>query len=149
MSLTWAHWIVVSTTAAAVIACVLLHYEVLRFISAKLPRTLPQRRRAVVGVILGLLAVHIAEIWIFAGCYYLLLQAEGFGELIGLASVTLLDCAYYSAVVFTTLGFGDIIPSGHIRFVTGTEAIAGLTFITWSASFTFVTMSQAWGDFSR
>ena len=29
---------------------------------------------------------------------------------------------------------------GPIRFVTGTESIAGLTLITWSASFTFMEM---------
>ena len=33
-----------------------------------------------------------------------------------------------------------------LRFITGTEAIAGLTFITWSASYTFMEMLKIWGD---
>jgi len=32
------------------------------------------------------------------------------------------------------------------RFMTSTEAIAGLTFITWSASYTFIEMLKIWGD---
>ena len=35
------------------------------------------------------------------------------------------------------------IPIGPIRFVTGTQSIAGLTLITWSASCTFIEMTQA------
>jgi hypothetical protein len=46
--------------------------------------------------------------------------------------------------VFTTLGFGDILPEGPIRFMTGVEAVSGLTFITWSASFTFLEMLKTW-----
>jgi len=33
-----------------------------------------------------------------------------------------------------------------LRFMTGTEAIAGLTFITWSASYTFMEMLKIWGN---
>ena len=38
---------------------------------------------------------------------------------------TLSDCGYYSFVTYTTLGFGDIIPHGPIRFLTGMEALTG------------------------
>jgi len=46
--------------------------------------------------------------------------------------------------VFTTLGFGDVIPYGAIRFMTGMEALTGLVLITWSASFAFIEMQRHW-----
>jgi hypothetical protein len=54
------------------------------------------------------------------------------------------DCIYYSASVYTTVGFGDIYPVGAIRTMTGTEGLTGLTMITWSASYTFVEMLDTW-----
>ena len=94
-------------------------------------------------MVLGILMLHMMEIWIFAGAYLVLLLEGDFGGLTGLPGDGFLDLVYYSATVFTTLGFGDIVPYGPIRFVTGTQSVAGLTLITWSASFTFVEMSRA------
>lgn len=142
------YWVTTLVTAAAVIACVVLHYETLRFISKRLPLPNDRHRSRIVTLILSLLALHIAEIWIFGSGYFLLLSFGDNGALSGNGAMSLLDCVYYSATVFTTLGFGDIIPSGAIRFMTGTESIAGLTFITWSASFTFLVMQKSW-DFTR
>lgn len=137
-------WIVVCVTVVAVVLCVALHYEALRLIADFLPKPKHHERRRIVFLILCLLVVHSVEIWIFGTAYYTLLQIGGIGELIGMDPVNIFNCVYYSAVVFSTLGFGDIVPIGAIRFLTGMEAIAGLTFITWSASYTFVDMSETW-----
>jgi hypothetical protein len=56
----------------------------------------------------------------------------------------LLDSVYFSAVCYTTLGLGDIVPTGAIRFLVGTESLTGFVLITWSASFTFVEMERYW-----
>ena len=138
-------WIVVGVTTIAVVVCVALHYEALRMISGLLPPSKERHRRRIVYLILWLLFVHSVEIWVFGASYYgLLLRIGGIGELVGMEPVSIFNCVYYSAVVFSTLGFGDIVPVGAIRSLTGMEAIAGLTFITWSASFTFVEMSKSW-----
>jgi hypothetical protein len=42
------------------------------------------------------------------------------------------------------VGFGDLVPHGAIRFMTGMEALTGLVMITWSASFTFLEMQRDW-----
>ena len=93
-----------------------------------------------------LLALRVIEVWVFGGAYYFLLRFEGFGELMGAPSASLVDCVYYSATVYTTVGFGDVYPVGAIRTMTGTEGIVGLTMITWSASYTFVEMLKTWDD---
>ncbi|MGI9271989.1 MAG: potassium channel family protein [Woeseiaceae bacterium] len=141
-----AYWITGLVTAIAVVVCVLLHYEGLRLLSDKLPTPRHYHRRRIIFLILSLLLLHVIEVWIFGGAYYLLLSFEGFGELVGADGPTFLDCIYYSASVFTTVGFGDIYPVGAIRTMTGTEGITGLTMITWSASFTFVEMLKTWND---
>lgn len=54
------------------------------------------------------------------------------------------DCVYLSFITFTTVGYGDVVPRGMIRYLTGIEALAGLILITWSASFLFIEMQKYW-----
>jgi len=70
----------------------------------------------------------------------------GFGTLTGSFNSGLMDCAYFSFVSFTTLGFGDIVATGDIRFLAGLEALTGLVLITWTASFMFIEMQKQWKD---
>ena len=53
---------------------------------------------------------------------HLVLNAQaGFGENL----LTFLACLYYSVVTFTTLGYGEITPSGFVRAIAATEAFIG------------------------
>jgi hypothetical protein len=47
-------------------------------------------------------------------------------------------------VCYTTLGLGDVVPTGAVRFLAGVEALSGFVLITWSASFTFLEMERFW-----
>lgn len=138
------HAVVVLVTVAVVIACVLLHLSVLSWITDRLPAGAQIGRWRIAAAITLILALHVAEIWLFGiGCW-LVLQLDGTGQIAGAPAPGLLDYVYYSAVVYTTLGFGDMVPGGAIRFMTGTEALSGLVLITWSASFAFVNMERYW-----
>ena len=122
-----------------------LHYEVLRACIRFLPSVSHQRRRRVVILIFVILITHAAEIWLFAFGYYGLLRFEPFGAIAGdVEIVDLIDHAYFSGMVYTTVGFGDVVPVGPIRFMAGMEALTGLVMITWSASFTFLEMQRDW-----
>lgn len=57
-----------------------------------------------------------------------------------------LDFVYLYATTYTTVGYGDLSPSGHLRFLFGTEALTRLMLITWSASLTFIEMQAHWRD---
>ena len=112
--------------------------------STLIPRLkLKHRYRIVLGVF-GALIAHTVEIWIFAVCYYYMHHAEGWGQLEGNFSGTLLDCGYFSVTTFTTLGFGDIQPIGDLRYLTGMESLTGLVLITWTASFLYFEMQRFW-----
>ncbi len=127
-----------------VIACVVIHYETLYQLAKRLPAVhVSPRRRVLLGVLIILLA-HIAEIWLFALGYFAMIHLPGFGTLSGNIDLSLLDCSYFSFTTYTTLGFGDIEPSGYLRFLTGIESLTGLVMITWTASFLFLEMQKYW-----
>jgi hypothetical protein len=138
------NWVVALSTLGVIAAVIALHYEVLRGCIHFLPRLSHQRRRRVLLLILIILLTHTAAIWLFAFAYYLLLEHGGYGALAGASPAGLADYAYYSAMVYTTVGFGDVVPQGAIRFMSGLQALTGLVMITWSASFTFLEMQRDW-----
>lgn len=139
---------VVAITVVVVAVCVIIHYEVLSWLSRRLghfDHIEGFRRRRVLYGIFGVLSVHTAEIWIFGLAFYLMaIGSPLFGHIHGIAAGSLVDHVYFSAVTFTTVGFGDVIPAGPVRFLAGTEALAGFVLITWSASFTYLEMNRFW-----
>ena len=140
------YWITALVTAIVVVVSVLTHYEGLRFLSDRLPPPKHHQRRRIVILILSLLFMHVVEIWLFGGAYFVLLSFDNFGALEGAADANWFDCVYFSASVYTTVGFGDIVPIGPIRTMTGTEGITGLVLITWSASFALMEMLKNWNE---
>lgn len=91
-----------------------------------------------------LLLVHVAEIWIFSLAYFVLIHLVGAGHILGHDMANFFDYVYFSAVVYSTVGFGDLYPVGAVRFLAGTEALAGFVLLTWSASFVFLEMQRFW-----
>ena len=129
-----------------IVLATLVHFETLNLLDKWLPRIqFAHRFRLVIGV-LGTITAHIAEIWLFGFGYWGLIKTERFGILTGNVATpaTLFDCVYFSLVNYTTLGFGDILANGHLRFLAGLEALTGLVLITWSASFLFIEMRRFW-----
>ncbi len=121
-----------------------LHLTTLRWLSsgmATVPLTPTSRILAVVVV---LYALHFAEIAIYAAAFAAGRHWLALGSFSGEAMKTSLDYLYFSSVTYTSLGIGDIFPTGHLRFLTGVEALNGLLLIAWSASFLFTMMNQLW-----
>lgn len=147
-AVSYANWganlAVVGCTMAAVLLAVLLHYEGLNWVSRRISSVAYAKRRVVLYAVLALIGLHIAEIWLFGLGYHLLLLYPEAGRITGSISTNIFDHVYFSATVFTTVGFGDLSPQGPIRFMAGTEALTGFVLIGWSASFTYLEMEQIW-----
>lgn len=139
-----ARWVVIAATFVALSICVLLHYEVLAGLTRLLRRMRLRARRRMLVLIPCIMAAHAAEIWVFGITYAMLLRNPVYGAITGTAEVNLFDYVYFSGMVFSTVGFGDLVPVGHIRFLAGIEGLTGLVFITWSASFAFLEMQRFW-----
>jgi len=137
------HLIVLVIAGMVVTFSVVLHYEALRFLGRILGKYV-HKRIGMLLVMLGLLLAHILEIWVFALGYMILQHGAGLGYITGMEKGNLMDYVYYSSVVYTTIGFGDLLPVGAMRMLTAAEGLAGLALITWSASFTFLAMQRFW-----
>lgn len=129
---------------ALVSLCITVHYEALRALE-RLAQKFHRHRWMVMVTMYGLMLAHVIEIWIFGGGYYLAEHWLDVGSISAVSDVWF-DYVYYSAMVYTTVGFGDMVPYGGTRMITSTEALAGLGLITWSASFTFLQMQRLWRD---
>lgn len=138
------HLVVVITTFIAVVLAVLLHYESLWLISRQIERSHKPHRQRILGMAFGVLLTHVAEIWLFGMTGWWLTALNGIGALQGYDSFNLLDYIFFSAVTYTTVGYGDIYATGPVRFLYGTLALTGFVLITWSASFTFIEMQKHW-----
>lgn len=142
----WAAYaIVVIATLVAVVACVMVHYEGLAWMSRRLLRRhdANPRRKVLLGV-LGVLSLHVAELWLFGATFWGLGQLSGTGHVIGADPLGLLEAVYLATMAYTTVGFGDVSPVGAIRLLAGTCALTGFVMITWSASFLFLEMERYW-----
>ncbi len=51
---------------------------------------------------------------------------------------------YFSLTTYSSLGYGDVIPTGAIKLLAGTEALAGLLLIGWTAAYLYMTMERFW-----
>ena len=130
-----------------VLATIVIHYEVLFQLSKRLSLTkkITPSYKVLICVFTIFLA-HVVEIWLFGLGYYFSSQLDGIGNLFGKTANhgIILDYIYLSFVTYTTLGYGDLVASGYLRYLTGVEALVGLILITWSASFLFIEMGKYW-----
>jgi len=129
-----------------VVACILVHYEIMRLTADYLlPRVaiVPRRAHVVVGICACFVA-HTIEVWMFAGLYWLLAveTASGFADE---GRRAFLDYLYFSTESYTSLGFSDSRQlSNDLRLLAGIEAMIGLTLIAWTASFNYFMFEHYW-----
>jgi hypothetical protein len=123
---------------------VVIHYEFLYRFTLHIPKISISHRLRIVAGVFGALVAHALEIWVFAIAYYFINDSKMGGSLTGSFDGSLMDCGYFSFTVFTTLGFGDIQPSGDLRYLTGIESLTGLVLITWTASYLYIEMQRHW-----
>jgi hypothetical protein len=139
-----AYLLVIATTLLAVAICVLLQYEYLILLWRRLSVHPGHRRIKVLYAIFAVLVMHVLEIGIFALALWLLTAWPAVGRLGGEEAGGFFDYLYFSAVTFTTVGFGELWPIGAIRFLCAVQALTGFVLIAWSAAFTFLEMERFW-----
>lgn len=141
-------WPVWMSTVLVCGLCVWMHFETIRWLVVHMTGRVRSFRWAMLSTVFTLLVLHLAEIMLFGVVYYGLIGIWGqtIGAFDGAYDGTLGDTIYFSFAVYTTVGFGDITPTGPLRIIAGVEALVGLVLITWSASFTFLIMQGHWRE---
>jgi len=138
----------VLVTALVVGIVLVFHYEVIRLLNQWVVQRQGRLHEAVrdrpiiLTVMFILLFAHVVEIWLFGSAFHLLLGHGGYGDIIGYPEMNFLDSVYFSVTNYTTVGWGDLAPSGELRFLAGTESLVGFMMITWSASFGYLVMAR-------
>jgi hypothetical protein len=123
---------------------IIVHFETMTWLT-KLGRLAHWRTR--VGLLIGvftLFVAHSAEVWVFAGGLYVATEILQPGSLSGAFDGSARDYLYISLVNYTTLGYGEIVPTGHLRTICGFEALIGLLMMAWSAAFTVFRLTDRW-----
>ncbi len=135
---------VIALITSVITVAVIIHFEVLSSLSRLMPQMKIRYRFRIAIGIFGALVAHTLEVWMFTFAYYFMIKSGEFGQLVGVDNISLADCAYFSFITYTTLGYGDIVPIGNLRFLAGLEALTGLVMITWTASFMYYEMQKYW-----
>lgn len=81
------------------------------------------------------LLIHGVEIFGFGLLYHTLAQATQIGTVTGASSLE--DFVYFSAASYTSLGYGDLVPTGGVRIMAAAEALMGLIMIGWTTAYTY------------
>lgn len=147
------HFVAMSLISALVIfATWLSTYEILGKVWSVLPRLTVAPRLRVMFIGVPIFAAHILGIWLYGVVYFLVENYTAFGRIVGADRVygvsyqSFLDCLYFSAATYTSLGLGDLVPTADMRMLVGAEVLNGLVMIGWTISFTFLAMEKFWRE---
>lgn len=88
---------------------------------------------------LGIIFIHSAEIWLWA-FLYLYLDIE--------AVKNLETALYFSAVSFSTVGYGDVVLGIHDRLLGAMQAASGMILFGWSTAFIFEVLAITYNQFN-
>jgi hypothetical protein len=107
--------------------------------SIRNPSTIPEtglylnRVFRVGGVVLIMYLIAVAEVLIWAAAYLAFDVIEGSEKAI-----------YFSAVTFTTLGYGDVVLEGSRRILSSVEAINGIIMFGWSTAIVIAAVQRVY-----
>jgi hypothetical protein len=82
--------------------------------------------------------LHLLEISVWAWLYF---WTDAIGDL--------QSAFYFSAVTYTTTGYGDVVLPEEWRLVGGVEALTGILMCGWSTGFFFAVVSRLYGAQTR
>lgn len=86
---------------------------------------------AIAAVVLSVFMAHVVEIWIWAALYFFVAAFPNFEQAL-----------YFSTTAFTTVGFGDVMPTQDWRLLGAIEGANGFMLFGWSTAFTFEVLSK-------
>ena len=83
------------------------------------------------AIVLAVFMAHVVEIWIWATLYFFVKALPDFETAL-----------YFSTTAFTTVGFGNVMPTHEWQLLGAIEGANGFMLFGWSTAFTFEVLSQ-------
>jgi hypothetical protein len=127
-------------SAAMITLTVVIHMVgllgLMAFLQARSPRLRPFHSRLgqagfIILTVLGLVAIHGLEMWLYAALYMVLGVFTDMEEAL-----------YFSISTFTTVGFGELVIEGRWRILGALESFNGFLLIGWSTAFMVSVISR-------
>ena len=118
-------------------ACVAIHANGVARALRWLPRQIARNRRSTwlfIAIAGWMVLLHVAEVSAWAFVYF-----------VGRALQDLPTSLYFSAVTYTTTGYGDVVLPVQWRLVGAIEALTGILMCGWSTGFFFAAVSRVMG----
>ena len=97
------------------------------------------------GAFILVLVSHLLIAGLFAAGFYEAAEA-GLGGFKKHVMNDWMDYFYFSLINITTLGLGDVYPTGHLRALTGIESLTGFLLISCTAQFVYQATKGGEGD---
>ncbi|HEX4269448.1 MAG TPA: potassium channel family protein [Steroidobacteraceae bacterium] len=110
------------------------HYEAVRALLHRFQGRQMSRPR-LVRLLVTLVMIHGAEVGLYAGAYAFSADVLGMGGLTGEGTPGIIDFSYFAAETYSTLGYGDLVPTGGLRVMATVEALNGVLLLTLSGAF--------------
>ena len=121
-----------------------IFYEIIA-IALKIITKYHLRMRSLMFLLVAMIFfAHTTIIWLYAFVYWGMVHWLEFKPLSGMVYDDFWGYIYFSATTYSSLGIGDIVPHGVIRFVTAVEVLNGLILIGWSVSVTYFSVQKLW-----
>lgn len=137
---------ILTATALAIALLALttaLHYEGLKILARR--RRRPRSRTGPVFVLAALVVLHLVEIGLYAAAFAAGVEILGLGSFHGFVQTSSLDYFYFASQTYSTLGYGDVVPTGALRAIASVEPLNGLLLLAWSGAFLFRHLDDSQG----
>ncbi|MEO1326513.1 MAG: ion channel [Pseudomonadota bacterium] len=131
----------VSIGLALVVLCGGVHYVAMITLHDLIARLSMNRAAKAQLALVGLSVAHLIEAGVYA-LGFRLGEGVGLGGFDGAMSSDAMSTFYFSLVNYTSLGLGDIYPTGHLRFLAGLESLNGFLLISCSAAMLYLIATE-------
>ncbi|XBQ15037.1 MAG: ion channel [Oceanicaulis sp.] len=127
----------------------IFHHYSLALLMRMIPSWIHTHELRPMAIFGGMALVHFIEILAFAGVYGILTTAlwpDSFSPSFGGAPM---DYIYFSASMFTTLGYAPFVAEGPMRLIAAGQSLLGFMVLTWSATFLYAMASKEWHEIAE
>lgn len=143
--MTGSEWLMLGAGVALLLVSGVWHLGGILAIKACKPASGEHPYLAVLVTFWGLALLHLSEIALAAGGYWLALSLPDTGAITHESGTRMAGLLYFSGVSFATMGYTAQDATGAIRLLVMLQGLGGFMLITWSATFVYSVWDERFG----
>jgi hypothetical protein len=124
-----------------VLICGGVHYAAMTTLHNRISQLSMNRAAKAQLALVALSVAHLIEAGVYA-LGFRVGEGLGLGGFAGAETSDAMSAFYFSLVNYTSLGLGDIYPTGHLRFLAGLESLNGFLLISCSAAMLYLIATE-------